>query len=151
MQMSVTTVGKSFSCGEQVFVKQPSSFDCTSPWIHRIFIICTFTLSFWLLDTSQQRFIVLEQERERERERWFWWRPAESSLPQRLFHSDPVTPPHSYSYSPTLEGASYSRCYKKQPVWLSAFYTIMITLSCTEDPISCQPAIVSLLTGGVDG
>ena len=33
------------------------------------------------------------------------YQPAESSLPQRLFHSDL----HSYSYSPTLERASYSR------------------------------------------
>ena len=67
-------------------------------------MICTFTPSFWLLATSQQWFIVLEREREREAVLVAAAARAESSLPQRLFHSDPVTPPHSYSYSPTLEG-----------------------------------------------
>ena len=73
------------------------------------------------------------------------YQPAESSLPQRLFHSDL----HSYSYSPTLERASYSRSVTRnsRSVCLSVFYsTIMITLSWTEDPISCQ--LASLLRSG---
>ena len=73
-------------------------------------MICTFTLSFWRAATSRQQWFIVLGSRERR---------FESSLPQRLFHSDPVTPLHSYSYCPTLEGIIFKRCNKKQPVCLS--------------------------------
>ena len=79
----------------------------------RLFKICTFTVSFWLA-TSQSWFVVREREKG-----GFGGAAAAAESPQRLFHSDPVTPLHSYSYCPTLEGIIFKRCNKKQPVCLS--------------------------------
>ena len=81
--------------------------------IIRLFKICTFTVSFWLA-TSQSWFVVREREKG-----GFGGAAAAAESPQRLFHSDPVTPLHSYSYCPTLEGIIFKRCNKKQPVCLS--------------------------------
>ena len=113
-------------------------------------MICTFTPSFWLLATSQQWFIVLEREREREAVLVAAAARAESSLPQRLFHSDPVTPPHSYSYSPTLEGIIFKMLQEtaRLSVCLLLHHHDHLVLHRGSHQL---PASVSPLTGGVDG
>ena len=75
---------------------------------------------------------------------------AESSLPQRLFHSDPVTPPHSYSYSPTLEGIIFKMLQEtaRLSVCLLLHHHDHLVLHRGSHQL---PASVSPLTGGVDG
>ena len=140
MQMSVTTVGKGFSGGAKVSKKQDSLPLLTVPVLgcmefHDLYFH-TELLAF------NHQPAVVHCAGARERERRFWWQQPELSL---VCHKGSFTLILLHLLTVTVTApplrASYSRCYKKQPVCLSAFfYTIMITLSCTEDPISCQPA-----------
>ena len=85
--------------------------------IIQLFKICTFTVSFWPPASPGS---LCERERERRAVLVALLAAAAAAeSPQRLFHSDPVTPLHSYSYCPTLEGIIFKRCNKKQPVCLS--------------------------------